>query len=383
MTRQISRGGWGTAALCPGHTTADSGPDGLDRGHSKPYQDCSIFPHPDAFTPSVTSQLARYSIQLILFLLLASRSLAATSPDMTREGLDFFEKQIRPVLVEHCYSCHSSQADEIQAGLRLDTRGGWQRGGDSGPAIVPADPEKSLLLKAIRYDDDGAQMPPEQKLSDEVIAHFQEWIRMGAPDPREDSRPPTAAEEPASDVVDHWAFQPPKVIPPPPDPAGWAQTTLDRYVAEARQADRLSASPRAGRRQLIRRVYFDLIGLPPTYEQTEAFVTDSSPDAYSRQVEALIASPRFGERWARHWLDVARFADTKGYVFQEDRNYPEAYRYRDWVIRSLNQDRPYDEFLLLPVGGRLPVCRPARRSGSDGLSDAGTSLSEQSPRHHR
>ena len=144
---------------------------------------------------------------------------------------------------------------------------------------------------------------------------------------------------------DHWAFQPPRIVPTAPDPRGWAQTPLDLYCLAAWQETGLQASPPADRRALARRVYFDLIGLPPTFEQLEAFAGDTAPDAYRRLVDTLLAAPQFGERWARHWLDVSRYADTKGYVFQEDRNYPEAYRYRDWVVESLNRDRPYDEFL--------------------------------------
>ncbi len=282
--------------------------------------------------------------RLILLLWFCCQPLGAFATDDSRAGRELFEKRIRPILIEHCHQCHSAESDEIQAGLRLDSQSGWQQGGDSGPAIRPGEPDQSLLLKAIRYDDDVSPMPPDQKLSEEIASDFATWIRLGAPDPRSEAAVAEVVDEPTS-AEKHWAFQPPQTVAPGPDPDGWAQTQLDRYVLDGQRAVGVSPSSAAPRETLIRRLSFDLVGLPPTYAEVQAFVTDRTPDAYSRLVKTLLAAPQFGERWARHWLDVARFADTKGYVFQEDRNYPEAYRYRDWVIDSLNQDRSYDEFL--------------------------------------
>ncbi len=283
----------------------------------------------------------------VLYVLCHVMWLPAATSEPTNEQLDFFESRIRPVLVEHCYACHSAEAEEPQAGLRLDLRSGWAQGGDSGPAIQPQDPDGSLLLKAIRYEDDASPMPPERKLPDAVVQDFAQWIRDGAADPRTDdaSSSPSKDTPSTSLAEDHWAFRAPTIVPPGPDPEMWSRNGLDRYVRDAQRQVGLEPSPSANRRTLIRRAYFDLWGIPPSYAETEAFVANPASSAFTQLIDQLLASPRFGERWARHWLDVSRFADTKGYVFQEDRNYPEAYRYRDWVIRALNEDLPYDEFL--------------------------------------
>jgi hypothetical protein len=259
------------------------------------------------------------------------------------EHIEFFERKIRPVLVDKCYACHSAQAKHLQAELRLDSRPGLLRGGVSGPAVVPGNPAASLLLRAIRHEGD-VHMPPEEKLPNEVVADFERWIKLGLPDPRTGESTPAIA---APRGEDHWAFQPPR-LPPIPETrhATWARNELDLLIAARLEARGLSPSPEADRRTLVRRWYHDLIGLPPTYEEVEALASDPSPQADVRLVDRLLASPHFGERWARHWLDVARFADTKGYVFREDRNYPEAYKYRDWVIAAFNADMPYDEFLV-------------------------------------
>ena len=336
-----------------GHGTSP----GIDRRRGTIYEFGTDFPLTRALhmspLPSVCRirRLTGWTFRVgrrILLLLCCCQPLGASETEHGRAGLDLFEKRIRPILVEHCHQCHSTESDEIQAGLRLDSRAGWQQGGDSGPAVRPGEPDQSLVWKAIRYDDDVSPMPPDQKLSDEVARDFAEWIRLGAPDPRSAAEVAEEVDE-LRDAEKHWAFQPPQIVAPGPDPAGWSQRQLDRYVRDAQRAVGVSPSSAAPRKTLIRRLYFDLVGLPPSYAEVQAFVTDRTPHAYLRLVKELLASPQFGERWARHWLDVARFADTKGYVFQEDRNYPEAYRYRDWVIDSLNQDRPYDEFLRLQL----------------------------------
>ena len=275
--------------------------------------------------------------------------------------------------MEHCYECHSQKAKELESGLLLDSRAGMLKGGDNGPAIVPGKPEKSNLIKAIRYGHDFSQMPPKGKLPAAVIADFQQWVAAGAPDPRtqQSSAPIPQAK--------HWAFQPPRRVPPPPvKRADWPKNEIDRFVLARLEAHNLSPSTDADRRTLIRRLTFDLTGLPPTFAEIEDFVKDRSPRALDHLIDRLLASPHFGERWARHWLDVARYADTKGYVFMEDRNYPDAYTYRDWVIRAFNEDLPYDRFIVAQIAGDQapgsekdpPVCR-------DGILNARPPLPQQ------
>ena len=273
-------------------------------------------------------------------------------------GVEFFEKKIRPLLADQCYKCHSADAEKLKGGLLLDTRMATLKGGDTGPALVPGDVEKSLLIKAVRYTDADLQMPPKnKKLSAQQIADLETWVKMGAPDPRTN-----ASKVAASIVTDaakkHWAYQP---VRSPALPmvknSERVQSSIDRFVLAKAEAKGLTPSPRADKRTLIRRATYDLTGLPPTPEEVDAFVADNSPAAFARVVDRLLASPRYGERWGRYWLDVARYADTKGYVFEEERRYPFAYTYRDYVIRALNEDLPYDQFItqqiaadLLPLG---------------------------------
>ncbi len=282
----------------------------------------------------------------------------AAAPKADPAGLEFFEKHIRPVLVEHCYKCHSAQAEKLKGGLLLDTRDGVLKGGDTGPALLPGDPDKSLLIKAVRYTDPDLQMPPAKsggKLSDEQIHHFEAWVKMGAPDPRTGK---SEIRNPKSEIASHWAFQPVRRPPlPAVKHAKLIQTPVDNFILSKLEAKGLTLSPRADKRTLIRRASYDLTGLPPTPEEVRAFEKDSAPDAFAKVVDRLLASPRYGERWGRYWLDVARYADTKGYVFEEERKYPYSYTYRDWVIRAFNEDLPYDLFLvqqlaadLLPLG---------------------------------
>ncbi len=287
---------------------------------------------------------------LLTGLLLACQANAEQAP--TAEGIEFFEKQVRPILAEQCYSCHSHESKKIKGGLLLDTRDGWLKGGDNGPAIVPGDPNKSLLIKAVRYTDDDLQMPPKgKKLSGPQIAALEEWVRLGAPDPRADA--PTNAPALSANTAKaraHWAFQP---IREPATPhvknQRWVQSPLDSFVLTKLEAKGMTPSPRADKRTLIRRLSFDLTGLPPTSREVAAFLADQSSQALPNLVDRLLASPAYGERWGRHWLDVARYADTKGYVFEEERRYPYAYTYRDYVIRALNEDLPYDQFLIQQI----------------------------------
>jgi cytochrome c553 len=278
-------------------------------------------------------------------------SVAATSQPfaatLTPAQTQFFETRVRPVLVQNCYKCHSLQAERVKARLLLDSRDGVLKGGDSGPAIVPGDPEKSLLIKAVRYTDPDLQMPPKgNKLSDAQIADLVAWVKMGAPDPRTS----TAGQMPSSNSGNkHWAWQPvsrPSV--PEVKDAAWAKTPIDTFILAKLEEKELKPNPLADKPTLIRRATFDLIGLPPTPEQVEDFVKDESPQAFEKVVDRLLASPHYGERWGRHWLDVARYSDTKGQVRRqrEDPNYPYAWSYRDYVIRSFNEDKPYNIFLM-------------------------------------
>jgi len=267
---------------------------------------------------------------------------------ISADDLKFFEERIRPVLVTECYKCHSHTADKVKGGLLLDTREGLLHGGDTGPALVPGDPDKSLLVQAIRYTDDDLQMPPKgQKLGDAEIADLTEWVRRGAPDPRSGA---AKGSSPAYGGVgrQHWSFLPVRsVAVPAVHDTAWCLNPIDNFVLARLEAENMKPNPPADRRTWLRRVTFDLIGLPPTEAELQAFVADDSPDAYARVVDRLLASPHYGERWARYWLDVARFADTKGDApRREDPRFPDAWTYRDYVINAFNQDKPYNQFIV-------------------------------------
>ncbi len=262
-------------------------------------------------------------------------------------ALEFFEKKIRPVLVDNCYKCHSATAEKVKGGLMLDTKDGLLKGGDSGPAIIPGDAEKSLLIKAVRYTDENLQMPPKgKKLSAEQIADLENWVKSGAADPRT-GKVASQADDIWSKAKSHWAFQPiqnPKA--PRVKSKAWVKNPIDAFVLAKLEEKNLKPSASADKRTLIRRATFDLIGLPPTPEEVENFLKDKSADAFAKVIDRLLASPRYGERWGRHWLDVARYADTKGYMFQEERRYAYSYTYRDYVIKAFNSDVPFDQFIL-------------------------------------
>ncbi len=266
-------------------------------------------------------------------------------------GIELFENRIRPVLVESCFGCHSQESGTTEGELALDNRASVYRGGRSGPVIVPGDPNASRLLRAIEYHDPTLQMPPDGKLPNEVLVAFREWISMGALDPRDGAAP--EVDTIATRAGDHWAFQPPQRPSLPDDATGWSRAPVDQLIAARLRSAGLEPSPEAGRRKLIRRLYVDLVGLAPSQDEMDAFVADDDPQAYERLVERLLAAPQFGERWARHWLDIARFADTKGYVFTEDRNFPNAFKYRDWVIAALNDDMPIDQFMKRQLAADL------------------------------
>jgi hypothetical protein len=288
---------------------------------------------------------------------------AATAAD-DPAGLEFFENKIRPVLVDNCYPCHSRQSIKVKGGLLLDTREGLLKGGDTGPAIKPGDLEQSLLIKAVRYTDHDLRMPPKnKKLPAEQIAALEAWVKMGAPDPRTAQAGVAQAQSIREKARSHWAFQPvrePKV--PTVKDKRFVRTPMDNFILARLEAAHLTPSPIADKHTLIRRATFDLTGLPPTPEEVAAFAADKSPDAFAKLVDRLLASPRYGERWGRHWLDVARYADTKGYVFEEDRHYPYAYTYRDYVIRSFNEDLPYDQFIKQQIAADLLPATGDKRS---------------------
>ena len=286
----------------------------------------------------------------------ASRAEFVSAP--TAEQIAFFESKIRPVLVERCYECHSAKAAKVKGGLLLDSRAGVVKGGDTGPAITPGNLEASLLIAAVRHADKDLAMPPKKMLPPEQIAALEEWVKMGAPDPRAEN---TVASVQAKSAIDWtkarewWSFRP-LAAPTPPAvmDTKWAANDVDRFILAKLDAANLKPAPDAGPRMLIRRMTYDLLGLPPTPEEVEAFVAESirNPQSAIRNlVERLLASPRYGERWGRHWLDVVRYADTAG--DNSDYPIPQMHRYRDWVIEAFNRDLPYDQFVREQLAGDL------------------------------
>jgi hypothetical protein len=285
-------------------------------------------------------------LALCLTLLLALA--AAQEPD--RAGLEHFEKRVRPLLAAKCYSCHSATSKPVMGGLRLDTRQGLLQGGGHGPAIVPGDPEKSLLIRAVRFEEGAPKMPPAGKLSRAEIEALEEWVRAGAPDPRQGgpaSQPKPLAPEKARE---RWPYRPLRPVALPSSAARPLPVhPVDRFVAARLAARGLTFNPVADRRTLIRRASLDLLGLPPSPEEVRAFLNDRAPGAWDRLLDRLLASPHYGERWGRHWLDVARWAESHGY--EQDYDRPYAYHYRDFVIKALNADMPFDQFARWQIAG--------------------------------
>jgi hypothetical protein len=276
----------------------------------------------------------------------------AFAEDAAAAGNEFFESKIRPVLVERCYSCHSAESEKLKGGLRVDSREGMLKGGDNGPIVVPGDPEKSSLIRAIRFKDDDLLMPPKKKLEAQQIADFEAWVKMGAPDPR---TAPAKAIKPLVDVnaaKSFWSFQPVK-LPAIPNvkTANADANAIDRFLLAQIEAKNLTPAKAADKRTLIRRATYDLTGLPPTPEEIRAFEIDTTPSAFAKVVDRLLVSPAYGERWGRHWLDVVRYADTAGET--ADYPVPLAYRYRNYVIDAFNQDKPYDQFLREQIAGDI------------------------------
>jgi cytochrome c553 len=273
----------------------------------------------------------------------------------TQAGVEFFEKKIRPVLTESCYGCHSAQAKKPQGGLRLDSRDAMLKGGASGQAaVVPGDPDRSLLIRAIRYTDAKLQMPYAGKLPDHVIKDFEEWVRVGAPDPRT-AAPAAAANWSPYDFNEakrFWSFRPVRDRQPPRvKSAAWARTPVDNFILAKLEEKSLKPAADADRLTLLRRATFDLTGLPPTPREVDEFLSDKSPNAFEKVVDRLLAGPAYGEKWGRHWLDLVRYADTAG--DNSDFPVPSAYKYRDYVIKSFNEDKPYDRFIKEQIAGDI------------------------------
>ncbi|MBM3877004.1 MAG: DUF1553 domain-containing protein [Verrucomicrobia bacterium] len=316
-------------------------------------------------------------------LALASLTLrAADAPKSSAEGMEFFEKRIRPLLSASCLECHGDAKQK--GGLRLDSRDAWAKGGESGPAVVPGDPEASRLIKAVRYRDKEFQMPPKEKLSAEQIADFEKWVKMGAPDPR--SGGPIVSKKGSINIEEgrkHWAYQLPNKAPVPAvKDTAWPRNEIDRFILAKLDAKGLKPAADADPATLVRRIYSDLTGLPPAPAEIDEFTqhaTHHAPQAIERLVDRLLASPHFGERWGRHWLDVARFGESvtlRGFVFKE------AWRFRDYVIAAFNDDLPYDRFVREQVAGDLlaadsPAARARQMTGTTFLALGNTVFEEQ------
>jgi hypothetical protein len=287
-------------------------------------------------------------------ILLASGVASAQSP--SPEGIEFFEKNVRPLLAARCYGCHSSKLDKPMGGLLLDSKAGILRGGKSGvPALVAGKPDDSLLISAVRRTNKDLQMPPGKALEANEIESLVAWVKMGAPDPRTDVIAQTALPAPSYDwekARQHWAFrqlQDPK--PPKVNAAEWNKSPIDQFIKSKLDEKNLTPQPRASKLVLIRRVTYDLIGLPPSPEEIDGFLKDTSPNAFEKVVDRLLASQQYGERWGRHWLDVVRYADTAG--DNADFPVPAMYRYRNLVIAAFNSDKPFDQFLRDQLAGDI------------------------------
>jgi cytochrome c553 len=309
------------------------------------------------------AHLLRVAVIALILTAALPRSILAQSPPRDEAArIEFFEKKVRPVLVSNCYTCHSADTNS-KGGLRVDDRNGLIHGGGRGPAVEPGHPEKSLLIQAVRHTHAKVKMPPEKHLGDAEIADLERWIKDGAVWPKVElpSSLGKQKEKYAKLKKEHWAWQPLRESPPPPvrDQA-WPCADLDRFVLARLEQKDLQPAKTADRATLIRRVTFDLTGLPPTPDAIDSFINDAAPDAFAKVVDRLLASPAYGERWGRHWLDVARYAESTG----PSRNipYPHAWRYRDYVIDAFNRDKPYDQFIREQIAGDLlPAASPAHR----------------------
>jgi hypothetical protein len=282
---------------------------------------------------------------------------AATSfgeESASTDGVAYFEKHIRPLLVDRCYQCHSERTDRREGGLLLDSQQGWAAGGENGPSVVPRDADASLLIQAVRYTDADLQMPPDQKLPEDAVRHLERWIQIGAPAPRDNPTETLPHTNPSDPIAgkEHWAYRPLNHSPRTAVVAtNWPRSQIDTLILARLEAANLSPGPDADRRALVRRVYIQLVGLPPTEKQVTSFLADQRPGALERLVDGLLNSPHFGERWGRHWLDLARYADSNG--LDENFLFREAWRYRNWVIDAINADVPFDQFVSEQIAGDL------------------------------
>ena len=316
-------------------------------------------------------------IALALSILALSGFGTQLAAQLAPDQVEFFEKKIRPVLAEKCYACHGSQTEPM-AGLRVDSKDALLKGGSRGTSIVSGDPDASLLIRAIRYSDLELKMPPTGKLADEQIRDFEQWVRMGAPDPRSTAPGPAVTEEKGIDIEEgrkFWSFQPIQLGTLANAKASvkrkdWATSPIDYYVLAKLEEKGFTPSSPADKRTLIRRVTFDLIGLPPTPREIDDFLTDNSPGAFETLVERLLTSPHYGERWDRHWLDLVRYAETNGHEYDNDKL--DAWRYRDYVIRAFNNDLPYDQFTKEHIAGDLLATKRLRDDGVHWDSPLGT-----------
>ena len=289
----------------------------------------------------------------LILLTLGSSALAAVTAAPRKEQVEFFESKVRPLLADRCYQCHSVEQGKSKGGLTLDTRPGWQKGSENGPVIEPGKPEDSVLIKAISYADPDLQMPPKgEKLTDPQIEILTEWVKMGAPDPRDGAKSIASKLSGLTDKArGHWAYQP-VVKPAIPEnkQAAWSKTPVDAFILQKLEANGMVPNKPATKEALIRRAFYDLIGLPPTPAEVSDFLKDESPDAFAKVVEKLLASPHYGERWGRHWLDTARYSDTIGgerkAARTTDYRYANAWTYRDYVIKAFNDDKPYDQLIV-------------------------------------
>jgi cytochrome c553 len=308
------------------------------------------------------SNAARVSIFLLSLVLSIGSAKAQPKPaekKPTKAGAEFFEKQVRPILVHNCYECHSGDPKKAKGRFVLDTHEGLQKGGKSGPVITPGHPDHSLLIEAVRYE--SLEMPPKGKLPDEAIDKLVQWVEMGAPDPRVGKAARVGGKIDFAEARKFWAFQRPKAFPPPVvRDSAWAITDIDRFVRARQEAEHLHPVADADRVTWIRRVTFDLTGLPPSVAEIDAFVKDKSANAFAAVVDRLLGSPRFGECWGRHWLDVVRYGESTGK--EVNLPYRFAWRYRNYTIDSFNADKPYDQFIVEQLAGdMLPARNPAER----------------------
>ena len=313
-------------------------------------------------------------------ILAAAPVFAAVDGEPAKEQLAFFESKVRPILKENCYKCHSLEQGKAKGGLTLDTRDGWTKGGKNGAAMEPGNIETSLLLKAISYEDPDLQMPPKgEKLTAQQIADLTEWVKMGAPDPRKGTGAIVSKLSGLTDKArQHWAYQPvKKPAPPAVKNQAWSHMEVDRFILAKLEAANLVPAPPAEKDTLLRRATYDLTGLPPTIQERDAFLADKSPNAFGKVIDRLLASPHYGERWGRYWLDTARYSDTVGGArnLQKqgmDYRYPYAWTYRDYVIDSFNADKPYNQFIVEQLAAdKLPDRKDDRTLAALGFLTVG------------